>query len=151
MVPWPPLPMFLTCLDTMFMRFGIPFSLEELIQEFQKISLVKSVARPCIPGLLWKMHSVETAHFIYSLLRNWWCRPDFFIPSQWRHAWLTFINKPGNTPDRARQANKSQTSCSARAHRKMCPGTFEPTAGGSFGAHPGQMAPICILQFSIPA
>ena len=79
---------------------GIPFSLEELAQELQHIPAVKSVARPSLPGLCWKVRAQPTARFIYDLLMQWWNRTDFFIPHQWKQAWITFIHKPSKPPDR---------------------------------------------------
>ena len=79
---------------------GVPFALDELVQEIQHIPVVKSVARPCLPGLCWKAHALSTARFIFDLLQDWWNRQNFHIPKQWRQAWLTFIHTPSKSPDR---------------------------------------------------
>ena len=79
---------------------GIPFSQAELADEISKIPAVKSVARPYIPGIFWKHHAEPTAALIYEQLREWWGKPNFHIPLQWKQAWLTFINKPDKSPDR---------------------------------------------------
>ena len=79
---------------------GVPFTLDELVREFQHIPVVKSVARPYLPGLCWKACAYETACFVFHLLQQWWTQLPFFIPNQWKQAWLTFISKPNKPPDR---------------------------------------------------
>ena len=79
---------------------GVPFSKAELTEELRKIPVVKSVARPYVPGIFWKLHAEATADWVYELLQSWWGRPDFHIPRQWKQAWRTFINKPHKSPDR---------------------------------------------------
>ena len=79
---------------------GIPFTQQDLAQELSQIPVVKSVARPFLPGLCWKTRAPETAAFVYNLLQQWWNQIPFFIPMQWKQAWLTFISKPNKPPDR---------------------------------------------------
>ena len=79
---------------------GVPFTCEELAQEISRLPVIKSVAKPYLPGLCWKVRAWDTAEFVYKLLQTWWGRRDFFIPRQWKDAWLTFIHKPNKVPDR---------------------------------------------------
>ena len=79
---------------------GIPFSQEELADEIRRIPVLKSVARPYVPGIYWKFHADQTAAKIYEYLTDWWGKCDFHIPLQWKQSWLTFINKPNKSPDR---------------------------------------------------
>ena len=62
---------------------GVPFSQQELAEEIRRIPVVKSVARPYIPGIFWKHHADATAAQIFSLLEQWWGSCDFHVPTQW--------------------------------------------------------------------
>lgn len=79
---------------------GVPFAKEALIQELAKTPVTKSVARTCLPGICWKTAASDVADFIYPKLEEWWGHFPIFIPSQWKAAHLTFIHKPGKSPDR---------------------------------------------------
>ena len=59
---------------------ALPFTQDELEQEWLHIPVVKSVARPCLPGLCWKIRARETASYIYGLLQEWWTRNGFHVP-----------------------------------------------------------------------
>ena len=79
---------------------GVPFTQEELEHEIGHIPVVKSVARPFLPGLCWKVRAHATAEFIYGLLEKWWNQTPIYIPQQWKQAWLIFIPKPNKPADR---------------------------------------------------
>ena len=79
---------------------GVPFTCEELASELSQIPVVKSVAKPFLPGLCWKVRARATAEFLYGLLEKWWNQTPIFIPQQWKQAWLIFIPKPHKSADR---------------------------------------------------
>ena len=74
---------------------ALPFTVNDLERALREIPLTKAVARPFTPGLIWKAHASLLAPALYSVLQNWWSRPDPWIPSCWRDAWLILIPKPG--------------------------------------------------------
>ncbi|CAL1155252.1 unnamed protein product [Cladocopium goreaui] len=78
---------------------GVPFTRDELIQELCRIPVTKSVAKHCLPGICWKTHATAVTDFIFPKLERWWNSSPPFIPDQWKAAHLTFIHKPGKTPD----------------------------------------------------
>ena len=79
--------------------FGeIPFDVAELAQEIAKTPAVKSVAPPFLPGIIWKQISWDIACILFQQLTKWWTKDHIFVPSQWRHAWVTFLPKPNKQP-----------------------------------------------------
>ena len=79
---------------------GVPFSMDELAQELQKIPITKAVAWHCLPGICWKTQAISVAAFIYPKLQVWRGQNPIFVPPQWKVAHLTFVHKPAKTLDR---------------------------------------------------
>ena len=79
---------------------GVPFSVEDLEWEIRHLSATKSAARPFLPNVLLKEHSHALATWLHAQLTMWWSRTPTFVPMSWKQGWLTFIGKPGKSPDR---------------------------------------------------
>ena len=77
---------------------GMPFSLRELEAEMCRIPASKAVARPCAPGTVWRSVATSLAPLLYAKLEAWWHRPEPFLPSMFRDAWMILIPKPNKQP-----------------------------------------------------
>ena len=77
---------------------GMPFTVEDLEKELSQIPVSKAVARPCAPAPVWRMLAVTLAPPLHALLTYWWDRPEPFIPSWFRDAWMLLIPKPHKPP-----------------------------------------------------
>ena len=76
----------------------MPFSLRELEAELCRIPASKAVARPCAPGTVWRSVATSLAPLLYAKLEAWWNRPEPFLPSMFRDAWMILIPKPNKQP-----------------------------------------------------
>ena len=77
---------------------GMPFTMEELEVEMQKIPATRAVARPCAPGIVWRALAPQLAPIIYDLLTQWWTRHEPFLPGWFRDSWMILIPKPNKPP-----------------------------------------------------
>lgn len=77
---------------------GMPFTMEDLEKELSQMPVSKAVARPCAPAPVWRMLAPKLAPPLHALLTHWWDRPEPFIPSWFRDAWMLLIPKPNKSP-----------------------------------------------------
>eukprot|EP00435_Cladocopium_sp_Y103_P034851 s848_g9.t1 len=84
---------------------GVPFSQAELASALQKAPIVKAVAAPFPPNLMWRINAEQIAAIIYADLQRWWTQWPPHVPAVWQRGWLVFIgkpNKPPNAPENVR-------------------------------------------------
>ena len=77
---------------------GMPFTVEDLEYELSRIPIAKAVARPCAPAPVWRMMAAKLAPHLHALFKYWWDRPEPFLPSWFRDAWMLLIPKPNKPP-----------------------------------------------------
>ena len=82
---------------------GLPFNVTDVQTALSQIPILKAVAAPFCPGMVWKAHSQLLAPWVFQWLLEWWTQPIPIIPPLWRHGWLTLIPKPGKTPNHPSQ------------------------------------------------
>ena len=68
---------------------GIPFTLEELLQELETIPSTKAVAPVFAPGAVWKGQAHYLGPWILEQLSQWWNLPSPYICQVWRDSWVT--------------------------------------------------------------
>eukprot|EP00435_Cladocopium_sp_Y103_P050202 s1727_g15.t1 len=78
---------------------GVPFSLHDLIGALQQAPIVKAVAAPFPPNLVWKCNAAQIADIVYQDLQRWWHQWPPHIPAIWQRGWLVFIGKPNRQPN----------------------------------------------------
>eukprot|EP00435_Cladocopium_sp_Y103_P053626 s284_g17.t1 len=77
---------------------GVPFTEEELTCELQKAPILKAVASPYPPNLMWRANAAQIAAIVYRELNRWWHQWPPHVPTEWQKGWLVFIGKPGKPP-----------------------------------------------------
>eukprot|EP00435_Cladocopium_sp_Y103_P037668 s1225_g10.t1 len=78
---------------------GVPFAEQELALALQQAPIVKAVAYPYPPNLMWRLNAVQIASIVYTELQKWWSVWPPHIPAVWQRGWLAFIGKPNRPPN----------------------------------------------------
>ena len=63
----------------------------------------KSLPNHYAPGITWKLAASSVAALAQRTILNDWHLDRFWIPSEWRHAWLCFILKPNKSGRKAEE------------------------------------------------
>eukprot|EP00435_Cladocopium_sp_Y103_P052758 s576_g16.t1 len=80
---------------------GVPFTVEDLTRELQKLPLLKAVASPYPPNIMWRAQAAHIAAIAHADLTRWWNVWPPYVPPAWQRGWLVFIGKPNKPPNAA--------------------------------------------------
>eukprot|EP00435_Cladocopium_sp_Y103_P064539 s128_g26.t1 len=78
---------------------GVPFTQLELANALRQAPVVKAVAQPFPPNLLWRNNADAIAAIVHQDLQKWWNQWPPHVPSVWQRGWLVFIGKPNRKPN----------------------------------------------------
>ena len=77
---------------------GAPFTMDDVLRGLNSIPVLKAVAAPFAPGVIWRAHCHLLAPWLYEQLCQWWDSTAPAIPACWKNGWMHLIPKPLRAP-----------------------------------------------------
>eukprot|EP00435_Cladocopium_sp_Y103_P068414 s326_g31.t1 len=63
-----------------------------------KAPILKAVASPFPPNLVWRANAAEIATIVHADLQRWWNQWPPYVSEVWQREWLVLIAKPNKPP-----------------------------------------------------
>eukprot|EP00435_Cladocopium_sp_Y103_P073905 s131_g45.t1 len=72
-----------------------PITIDDLTRALANLPLLKAVAPPSVPGMVWRSLASVVAPILHNWISHWFRIDSIHVPAEWRDAWIALLPKPG--------------------------------------------------------